>query len=62
MLNLFLTHKTVDLSAVDQEGQNFLHKLAKSKISADIFSNYISKFHNQAIISDNYSKLPSDYR
>ena len=62
LLNIFLSQTAVDLSAVDHEGQNFLHKLAKSRISADILENYFAKFPDQARISDNYSKLPSGYR
>ena len=54
-----LLNSAIDKSLVDEDLQNFLHKLAQT--DAKIFDQ-VSKSHPQLITRDKFGKLPNDYK
>lgn len=54
-----LLNSTIDKTIIDEDLQNFLHKLAQS--DAKIFDE-ISKHHPELITRDKFEKFPQDYK
>lgn len=60
ILDFLLGQEKINMNAQDDEGQNFLHKLARSK-NLELFVKFSMKFQTLNSLQDSYGKTPSDY-